>query len=117
MSDDVRRIGFRPDSPSGHHQRHLEFVPDFAEKSVLQVAGGGHSKAVRFKEHFHMCVVPGRSMRKLKVMLGCRSGLSTCWTTNGLPKHYHEHPVVKRNANEDEFPVTFIHGCSALLVV
>ena len=65
---------------------------------------------------FDMCLVPGRSVRNLKVMLGCRSGSSTCWTTNGLPKHYREHPVVKRNANEDVFPVALKHGCGALLV-
>ena len=43
MSDDVRRIGFRPDAPSGHYQRHLDSVLDFAEKQSqfykLQVVG------------------------------------------------------------------------------
>ena len=32
MSDDVRRNGFRPDAPSGHYQRHLDSVLDFAER-------------------------------------------------------------------------------------
>ena len=32
MSDDVRRIGFRPDAPSGHYRRHLDSVLDFAER-------------------------------------------------------------------------------------
>ena len=61
MSDDVRRIGFRPDAPSGHYQRHLDSVLDFAERQSqfykLQVVGTRKQDASR--STFDMCVVPG----------------------------------------------------------
>ena len=51
MSDDVRRIGFRPDAPSGHYQRHLDSVLDFAERRSqfykLQVVGTRKQDASR----------------------------------------------------------------------
>ena len=60
MSDDVRRIGFRPDSPSGH-QRHVDSVLDFAESQnqsyKLQVVRIRMQDASR--RTFDTCVVRG----------------------------------------------------------
>ena len=109
MSDDVRRIGFRPDAPSGHYQRHLDSVLDFAERQSqfykLQVVGTRKQDASR--STFDMCVVPGHEVFNAEVEgdAGLSERLCYAKTTNGLPKNYHEHPVVKRNPHEDVFPV------------
>ena len=64
MSDDVRRIGFRPDAPSGHCQRHLDSALDFAERQSqfykLQVVGT--RKQDDSRSTFDMCVVPGHEV-------------------------------------------------------
>ena len=109
MSDDVRRIGFRPDAPSGHYQRHLDSVLDFAERQSqfykLQVVGTRKQDASR--STFDMCVVPGHEVFNAEVEgdAGLSEKVCHAKTTNGLPKNYHEHPVVKRNPHEDVFPV------------
>ena len=119
MSDVVRRMGFRPDAPSGRYQRHLDSVLDFAERQSqfykLQVVGIRKQDASR--STFDMCVVPGHEVFNAEVEgdAGLSERLCHAQTTNGLPKNYHEHPVVKRNPNEDVFPVALIHRCGALL--
>ena len=107
MSDDVIRIGFRPDAPSGHYQRHLDSVLHFAERQSqffkLQVVGTRKQDASR--STFDMCMVPGHEVFNAEVEgdAGLSERLCHAKTTNGLPKNYHEHPVVKRNQHEDVF--------------
>ena len=98
MSDDVRRIGFRLDAPLGHCKRNLDSVLDFAVRQFYKLESMTlHAAASTCA----WCQDTRCSMWKLTVMLGCRHAK----TTNGLPKKYHEHPVVKRNPNKDVFPV------------
>ena len=109
MSDDVRRIGFRPDAPSEHQQRHLDSVLEFAERHSqfykLQVVGT--RKQDDSRSTFDMCVVPGHEVFNTEVEsdAGLPERLCHAKTTNGLPENYHERSMVKRNPNEDVFPV------------
>ena len=111
MSDDVGRSGFRPDAPSGHYQRHSDSVLDFAERQSqfykLQV--GSSRKQDSSRSTFDMCVVPGHEVFNAEVEgnAGLSEQLCHATPTSGLPKNYHEHPVVKRNPNEDVFPVAW----------
>ena len=54
-----------------------------------------------------MCVVPGHEVFNAEVEgdAGLSERLCLAQTTSGLPKNYHEHPVVKRNPNEDVLAV------------
>ena len=103
MSDDVKT------HHRGTNLRHLDSVLDFAERQsqFLQVASGGHSKARRFTEHLrHVRVARKRGVQRgSKGDAGLSGWLCLAKTTNGLPKNYHEHPVVKRKFNEDVCPV------------
>ena len=101
MSDDVRRTGFRLDAPSGHNQRHLDSVLDFAKRQSqfykLQVVGT--RKQDDSRSTFDMCVVPGHEVFNAEVEGDAWLSGRLCHakTTNGLPKKKnHEHPVVKR---------------------
>ena len=109
MSDDVRRIGFRLDAPSGHYQRHLDSVLDIAERQsqFYKLHVVCTRKQDDSRSTFDMCVVPGHEVFHAEVEgdAGLSERLCHAKTTNGLPKHYHEHPVVKLNPNEDVFPV------------
>ena len=90
MSDGVRRIGFRPDAPSEHYQRHLDSVLDFAERRSqfykLQVVGTRKQDASR--STFDMCVVPGHEVFNAAVEgdAGLSERLCHAKTTNGLPQ-------------------------------
>ena len=74
MSKDVRRIGFRPDAPSGHHltsQRGKVSSTSYKWWAL-------ESKTIHGAPSTCACCQDTRcSMRKLKVMLGCRSGSVT----------------------------------------
>ena len=119
MSDDVRRIEFRRHAPSEHCQRHLDSVLDFAERQSqfhkLQVVGT--RKEDDSRSTFDMCVVPGHKVFNAEVEgdAGLSERLCHAKTINGLPKNYHEHPVVKRNPKRRCIPSRLKHGCGALL--
>ena len=99
MSDDVRRIEFRPDAPSGHCRRKTSQRDKVSSTSCRWWAL--ESKTIHgAPSTCAWCQDTSGSMRKLKVVLGCR-----CVTRRRPTNNYHEHPAVKRNPNEDMFPV------------
>ena len=85
MSDDVGRSGFRPDAPSGHYQRHLDSVLDFAERQSqfykLQVVGTRKQDTSR--STFDMCVVSSSVTRNGPA--GCSQITTSIQWSNGTP--------------------------------
>ena len=83
-----RRTGFRPDAASGHYQRHLDSVLDFAERqSQFYKLQALESRTIHgAPSKLAWCQDRRCSMRKLKVMLGCRSGSVTRRRPTACPK-------------------------------
>ena len=83
-----RRTGFRPDAASGHYQRHLDSVLDFAERqSQFYKLQALESRTIHgAPSTLAWCQDRRCSMRKLKVMLGCRSGSVTRRRPTACPK-------------------------------
>ena len=96
--DDVGRIRFRLDAPSGHYQRHLNSVLDFAERQSqfynLQVVGTQKQDASR--STFDMCVVPGHEVFTAEVE-GDAGFVGATLSREG--------EVVKRNPSRRKFSV------------